>query len=155
MGTSTLWIPTGERGRSSDWVVAMDMGGRISCSTRGDVGDRWDRSDGGFDNGESISDRGWGRDRSSWYSGGDQGDRWGEDEVWVVRAGHDIEFERDDGGKEEKRVREKRQWGVAFYNHSKQTLYFWDPFWDSRVFFGQVSFLSDQEGPSEWGAFVA
>ena len=27
----------GERGRSSDWVVVMDTGGRISCSTRGDM----------------------------------------------------------------------------------------------------------------------
>ena len=28
----------GEWGRSSDWVVVMDTGGRISCSTRGDMG---------------------------------------------------------------------------------------------------------------------
>ena len=27
----------GEQERSSDWVVVMDMGGRISCSTREDV----------------------------------------------------------------------------------------------------------------------
>ena len=33
-----LWILTGEQGRSSDWVVAIDTGGRISCSTREDVG---------------------------------------------------------------------------------------------------------------------
>ena len=37
MGTSTLWIPTGEQGRLSNWMVVMDTGGRISCSTRGDV----------------------------------------------------------------------------------------------------------------------
>ena len=35
---STLWILTGEQGRLSDWVVVMDTGGRISCSTRGEVG---------------------------------------------------------------------------------------------------------------------
>ena len=28
----------GEQGRLSDWVVVMDRGGRISCSTRGDAG---------------------------------------------------------------------------------------------------------------------
>ena len=28
----------GEQGRSSDWIVVMDMGGRVSCSTREDVG---------------------------------------------------------------------------------------------------------------------
>ena len=33
-----LLIPMGEWGRLFDWVVAMDTGGRISCSTRGDVG---------------------------------------------------------------------------------------------------------------------
>ena len=33
-----LWILTGEQGRLSNWVVVMDMGGRVSCSTRGDVG---------------------------------------------------------------------------------------------------------------------
>ena len=32
-----LWILTGEQGRSSDWVVVMGMGGRISCLMRGDV----------------------------------------------------------------------------------------------------------------------
>ena len=32
-----LWILTGEQGRSSDWVVVMGTGGRISCSMRGDV----------------------------------------------------------------------------------------------------------------------
>ena len=38
MGTSMLWMPMGERGKLSDWVVVMDTGGRISCSMRGDVG---------------------------------------------------------------------------------------------------------------------
>ena len=33
-----LWIPMGEQGRSSDWVIMMDTGGRVSCSTRGDMG---------------------------------------------------------------------------------------------------------------------
>ena len=38
MGTSTIWILMEEWERSSDWVVAMDMGGRFSCLTRGDMG---------------------------------------------------------------------------------------------------------------------
>ena len=38
MGTSMLWIPMEERERSSDWVVVMDTGGRISCSMKGDMG---------------------------------------------------------------------------------------------------------------------
>ena len=38
MGTSMLWILTEEWERLSDWVVAMDTGGRTSCSTRGDMG---------------------------------------------------------------------------------------------------------------------
>ena len=33
-----LWMPMGERGKLSDWIVAKDTGERISCSTRGDVG---------------------------------------------------------------------------------------------------------------------
>ena len=38
MGMSILWMPMGERGKSSDWIVAMDTGGRVSCSTREDMG---------------------------------------------------------------------------------------------------------------------
>ena len=33
-----LWVPMGEQGKSSNWVVAMDTGGRVSCSARGDMG---------------------------------------------------------------------------------------------------------------------
>ena len=38
MGMLILWIPVGEWGRSSNWMVVMDTGGRVSCSTRGDMG---------------------------------------------------------------------------------------------------------------------
>ena len=38
MGTSTLWIPMEEWEKLSDWIVAMDMGGRFSCLTREDLG---------------------------------------------------------------------------------------------------------------------
>lgn len=31
-------MPTWEQERSSDWVVAIDTGGRFSCSTRGELG---------------------------------------------------------------------------------------------------------------------
>ena len=36
MGTSTLRIPA--LGSSSDWVLEIDVGGRYSCSVRGDTG---------------------------------------------------------------------------------------------------------------------
>ena len=36
MGTSMLRIPV--LGSSSDWVLEMDVGGRYSCSARGDTG---------------------------------------------------------------------------------------------------------------------
>ena len=36
MGTSTLRIPA--LGSSSDWVLETDVGGRYSCSVRGDIG---------------------------------------------------------------------------------------------------------------------
>ena len=38
MGTSMLWILMEEWEKSSDWIVAMDMGGRFSCLTREDLG---------------------------------------------------------------------------------------------------------------------
>ena len=33
-------------------------------------------------------------------------------------------FDGGDDGVKRKRIREKRWWGVTFYNHSKQTLHF-------------------------------
>ena len=33
-----LWIPMGEWRRSFNWDIVMDIGGRVSCSTREDMG---------------------------------------------------------------------------------------------------------------------
>ena len=38
IGTSTLRTPVGGWGRSSDWIVVTDMGGRFSCLMKGDIG---------------------------------------------------------------------------------------------------------------------
>ena len=38
IGTSMLRIPVEGWRSSSDWIVVMDMGGRFSCSMKGDIG---------------------------------------------------------------------------------------------------------------------
>ena len=85
---------------------------------------RRDRLDEGFDDGEGISERRWGRDECSQHSGSDLRDRRSRNEVWVVRAGHDIVFDDGDDRIKRKRVREKRWWGVTFHSHSKWNLHF-------------------------------
>ena len=42
----------------------------------------------------------------------------------MVRAGHGIVFDGGDDCIKEKRGGEETQWGVTFYNYSKQTLHF-------------------------------
>ena len=64
-------------------------------------------------------------------------------------------FNDGDSCVKRKRVREKDGGVLLFIVIQSGLCIFEILLWDSRVFFGQVSFPSDQEGLSEWGVSVA
>ena len=150
MGTLMLWIPVGEWGRSSDWVVARDIGGRVSYSVKELFWFHWkDRSDGWFNDRKSVGD-GWrGENRDRWHCYSNGRDRRGRNKVWEIRARHNYKVSEGGNGHGRRgRTKGERQWGVTFIIVQGRLCIFEIPFWDLGVIFSQVSFPSDQEGPS-------